>query len=857
MLSLHSEQATCGPCEPCHLPTPQACREAHARLGPLILRTPVRALHWLSTRLRRPVLVKLEHIQHAGSFKFRGALNALLQIPRDMPVVASSAGNHSLAIAEAARRTGHEVVICMPLTASPIKRERLAAYNVVVIDRGSTLDEAIAHGRNFARQRGYAFVSPYNDVAVIAGQSTIAQELVEDVPNLETVVLPVGGGGLATGIGLGLESAGSGARIHGVQPQRFAALARTLESGVIHREVYRPSLADGLLVNLDADAVTVDYARRCLAGLHLLDEESIAAGSLALFARESLLCEPSGAIGVAAALAGRLDDLPGEGPLVIVLTGGNMTLGTLARLIGYPFHDAALLQALELHHRGPEDEPVFRPVAAEPPLAGERTAWSAAALGRSVQARIAAVAGELRDFTGVCRAEGLAVPDAETRLLETVVTEATSMAARAADPQTGALERERLLRLGSRVVAFLDQAVAWQAPAYDQAGVAAFASVSCQQSAMVNYTRYASPKVAELEEALTCTLGLDPHDASLLATSSGMAAYTLVEAFLLRHVLDAGDAVVCQPSLYFETLEQLRTHRHLKTVLATDDDAEAIVAAVASHRAKAVFVEPLTNTLELRLLDIPRLLSRLDAAAVGPLFVVIDGTMLSGALDPFACVRSLRHVELLYTESGSKYLQAGLDLATLGLVACTSARRPVFERLRRNTGTILYDAAAAMVPRIARADYLARLKQMSRNATRVSDCLARLGRSAGAASVRPVFPGRAEHRDHAAAQAYAHLGGIVTLRFRPGGLNNRWLLEAAIDHVLAQARRRSVPLTKGVSFGFSSPRISAAWAMSETSMPFMRLSVGDGDGPATEAFIEALAAGLTGFLDSMPSRYIA
>ncbi|MDN2567974.1 pyridoxal-phosphate dependent enzyme [Aquibium sp. A9E412] len=836
------------------LPDAAALHAAAARLAGEAVATPVRRLDWLSRRLGRPVWAKLEQAQHTGSFKFRGAFNALAQIPRGTTVIAASAGNHSLAVAEAARRTGHAAVLCLPATASPLKRERLAAYDVALVVHGDTLDEATAHARRLAAENGWAFLSPYDDARVVAGQASLGFELFGQLADIETVVVPVGGGGLAAGIGLAAQALGRSVAIVGAQPARFASMARSLAAGRAVRAVFRPSLADGLLVNLDAGATTLDWARRGLAALHLIDEEALAAGCLTLLAREALLCEPSGAIGIAAALDGRLDRLPGRGPVAIVLSGGNMTAGAAAGVLAYPFRRPALLRAVELHHRAPAEEPVLR----APPRPPEETApaaaetpgdWSQQGLAEELGGALGAACRRLDDFAAL--PSGRAMAPAEHAFLDSLRRAARALADAAAQPGQSRAARERLIRLGRRASAFVDGAIGWQAAAYDQAVVAPFRRAAEQASPQVNYTRYRATAVEELEDALADTLGLAGPQASVLATSSGMAAVALVQDWLLRCRLAPGDAVVCQPGAYFETLEHYRALPHLRLVPAADDGADALVAAVARHAPRALLVEPLVNTPDLRLLALDRLLARLDAAAGGPLTVVIDGTMLSGACAPFAGAAGRGPVETVYLESAAKYLQAGLDLTMAGLVACPPGERAAFDRIRRNTGAILYEPAAALLPRLARADHLARLRRMTANCLIVGEIVSRHFPADARPGVQPVFPGLGSHPDHAAAAGYAHLGGVMAFRLSPPGLANRWLLEALIEHVLERARREGVALCKGVSFGFSAPRISAAWALSQSSAPFLRLSVGDQGAAETARLAGCLCAGFDGFFRAM------
>lgn len=838
--------------EPDILPDAEACVQAAHRLRPYIVRTPVRELPWLSDRLQRPVFAKLEHTQHTGSFKFRGALNALLQIDPSETVVAASAGNHSLAVAEAAKRTGHRAVVCLPTTASPIKRERLARFGIEVMSHGATLDEATNHARDFALAHGWQFLSPYNDHRVIAGQASLGFELFDDVQGTGLVVSPMGGGGLAAGIGLASQARGQQCRILGVQPHRFASMARSLRSRQSVREVYRPSLADGLLVNIEENAATLEWASHHLDKVVCLGEEAIAAGCLALLGRETLLCEPSGAIGVAAILDGHLDAEPGDAPVVIVLSGGNMAMATIAELLSYPFTSEMFRRELELIDRGPDLSATMRPIDGR----GQRNdgtvlEWSQTSLVKSLASKLEKANRKVDDFLAVCEAENLCISELEQNSLATMRDQATRILDATRCETRGGLARERLLRIGHRIVALLHEAQSWQASAIDQNLAAPFDAAAQQGNPNVNYTRYQSETVETLENQLLDTLGLSNGTATALATSSGMAAITLAEAWLRRNRLRSGDRVVCQPGLYFETLELFATLPDIELQLAATDAEDDLILAIQQHAPRVVLVEPLVNTPDLRLLSMERFMRRVAELQAGPITMIIDGTMLSGAFDPFLLAEEFQEIEVVYIESGAKYLQGGFDLTMSGLLCCRFPERAIFERMRRDTGTVLYPSAAALMPEIDRSSHLARLRRLTENCRIVADRVAKGVNPKGGKAVQPVFPDYGTHPDRTVVKGYPHLGGVMTFRFEPPGLNNRWLLKACIDHVFAAARRLDVPLTEGVSFGFSTPRISAAWAMSQTSPPFLRLSVGDQAAKETNRLADALCFGFNSFFESV------
>lgn len=256
--------------------------------------------------------LKLETLQPTGSFKVRGALAALSRV--DGPVVAASAGNHGLAVAWAAQRLGVDATVVVAETASPAKIEGIRRFPVELVLHGADYDAAERH----ALSLGGRYVSPYNDTDVIAGAGTVGLEL----PGAETIVVPVGGGGLAAGIGIA-----TGARLVGVVPEASPAMQHAVR-GVPEVEV-RPTLADGLAGNIEPGSVTIGVCARRLDEIVAVTEDEIARAMRFLAHEHGLVAEGSGAAAVAALLAGRVA-APGA---VAIVSGRNVTLDTLARAL--------------------------------------------------------------------------------------------------------------------------------------------------------------------------------------------------------------------------------------------------------------------------------------------------------------------------------------------------------------------------------------------------------------------------------------------------------------------------------------------------------------------------------------------
>jgi cystathionine gamma-synthase len=315
-------------------------------------------------------------------------------------------------------------------------------------------------------------------------------------------------------------------------------------------------------------------------------------------------------------------------------------------------------------------------------------------------------------------------------------------------------------------------------------------------------------------------LGFDALQARLLLTSSGMAAYALIENFLLRDVLRPGDDVVVHPGVYFETQQQLRSLGFLNVSVA-GTGFSALRAAIEQRQPRVVFVDPLTNSAELRVLDIERLLDEAEHSCRQETWFVIDGTLLSGGFNAFTHMR--RRVRVLYYESGCKYLQFGMDLGPAGVVVVEAALAERFERLRRGIGAIA--AETLVLPRASRESYLQYLCLQTGCAMAIERAVNDYCRPRGSIFAA-VFPAQPGHADHHQAMRYVHLGGVVTFRFADTRLNRRAPLENFIDRLMARARGREIPLTAGVSFGFRVPRIGAAWSSYDADDAFLRVSAG-------------------------------
>jgi threonine dehydratase len=310
----------------------EALREARASLTGRIHRTPLLASRTLSERVGVPVYLKCENLQRTGSFKVRGALRRMAMLTPDerrRGVVTISAGNHAQAVAWAATAAGVSSTVVMPEHASPTKVRASRGYGADVVLHG---DPGAAFRKAFelAAERRLTFVHPFDDPHVVAGHASCMLEILEDLPDVGTVVAPIGGGGLASGIAAATAAAAPHVAVWGVEPEGAAAMHQSLLVGrPVHLERVS-TVADGLAAPM-AGALNYEILRTHARGVALVEDVEIVGALRMILERTKLLVEPAGAAGLAALLASRVP--LGPGPVVVVLSGGNVDLDRLAGMI--------------------------------------------------------------------------------------------------------------------------------------------------------------------------------------------------------------------------------------------------------------------------------------------------------------------------------------------------------------------------------------------------------------------------------------------------------------------------------------------------------------------------------------------
>jgi threonine dehydratase len=308
--------------------------QAKQRVGPLARRTPLVVSPLLSELVGGSVYLKLENLQETGSFKIRGAANRMLTLTSDQKargVIAISTGNHGRAVSYVARQMGVHALICVPKGTPRNKIEGIRSLGGEIVFGGDTYDEAEDEAFRMAKERGLTMVNPYDDPFTIAGQGTIGLELLEELPEIDTVLVPVGGGGLISGIALAMKSTRSVIRVVGVSMERAPVMYHSLKAGRPIRMEEEESLADALVGGIGLDnQYTFRWVQEYVDDFLLVSEEEIAQGVVFALERHQLVVEGAGAVGLAALLNGKVREHGDH--LAVVVSGGNIDVPLLLKI---------------------------------------------------------------------------------------------------------------------------------------------------------------------------------------------------------------------------------------------------------------------------------------------------------------------------------------------------------------------------------------------------------------------------------------------------------------------------------------------------------------------------------------------
>lgn len=298
-------------------------RAARERISPHIHRPPLLASRSLSERVGVEVRLKCENLQRSGSFKIRGAANALTQLPpeaRARGVVAFSSGNHAQGVALAARILGIAATIVMPEDSVRSKVEATRTYGATVVQDGVTPSNRGEIAKEIASRSGATIIPPFHHPHIIAGAGTVGLEIVEEWPEVETILVPLGGGGLLAGVSLAATSMNRAVSVYGVEPEAGNDGRRSLRSGTIHTIDPPDTIADGARTTALGE-LNFSIIRERVRGIETVDDDALRTSTLWAMYRTKLVIEPTGALGIAALIERKI--VP-SGPVAVVVSGGNV-----------------------------------------------------------------------------------------------------------------------------------------------------------------------------------------------------------------------------------------------------------------------------------------------------------------------------------------------------------------------------------------------------------------------------------------------------------------------------------------------------------------------------------------------------
>lgn len=311
-----------------HIPTLEDIKEVHERIKPFIHQTPVLSSTSINELAGCEIFFKCENFQKIGAFKARGGMNAVLSLPKEEQqkgITTHSSGNHAQAIALAAKTVGTKAYIVMPSNAPTIKKNGVKALDGEIIECEPTLEARESTVQQVIDRTGATFIHPFNNYDVIAGQATATLELIEEVPNLQVVMAPVGGGGLLSGTALTTHYLLPDAEVIAGEPEGAADAILSFKSGQIEKAPYIKTIADGLMTNLGDK--TLEIIRMYVKDIILVSDEEIIAAMRLIWERLKIVIEPSCAVPFAALLKQK-ERFAGK-KVGIILTGGNVDLGKL------------------------------------------------------------------------------------------------------------------------------------------------------------------------------------------------------------------------------------------------------------------------------------------------------------------------------------------------------------------------------------------------------------------------------------------------------------------------------------------------------------------------------------------------
>lgn len=788
-----------------------------------VLKTPLIRLHWLDTP-KRKVWAKLECNQLTNSFKVRGAYNAIRKIDENIPVITNSAGNHGLAIAYTLQRMNRKGKIFVPENASELKLRRLINMGAEVIPVGKDLYKCGENAKKVAKEIGGTYISPFSTTDVIIGQGSLAVETLKQKEHFDHVLIPLGGGGLLIGAGMYFKYKNSDCKIDAIHPQVFNRDFAKDYFEALSKPIY-PTIADGLAVQHSKDDITSELVKEVTDSIDYVSEDDIEKGIVSMLSNEGLLVEGASGTGIAALL----NDPKGEkynGDVLVIISGGNISTSSLmhalatytnnsetGKLLG--FNSITLPQESvkykeERKTNSSESLDKFQYIKESVEI------WNVVA--NNVNRDLLKFKKELKEFIEYSKYEKLNINDYSIEHIKNDIASLESLLNRISQEKEPNSKRE-LTRIAIQQYSYLRNSLAWCSASSAQSKKIMFFDPAENNDSACNYDRYGSLLLKEKEIELQQSLGFDIEKTGLLLTSSGQAAYTVAESFLIRNILSKEPTVVSCPYIYFENLEQIQALKTINFIFSESWKIEDMINLVEKEDAEALFIDPLANLGTLHITDFVKFAKLLEEHDWSNRWLVVDGTMVSGGINLFEIFNKPNHPHILYLESGSKYLQFGLDLQMAGIVVAEKQYLPDLNVHRRNTGTVMYQSGVTKFPSYDRNTFLSRMRLLTRNSEILCETLKKL--NIDKKRINITFP--ANWRE----LGWQHGGGIVAVNFEEIGINNKPCLDFLIDLIIQECQKEDIAFTKGVSFGFSTIRISAAAAMAQNKPPFLRFSIGE------------------------------
>ena len=804
---------------------PKEIEYDYKEIRKIALKTPLIRLHWLETSNRK-VWAKLECNQITNSFKIRGAYNAIRKIESNIPIITNSAGNHGLGIAYILWNQGRKGKIFVPVNASEIKLRRLINFGVEVIPVGKDLYECGQNAIKIAKEINGAYISPYSNKDVILGQGSIAVEVLEQKDSFDQVLIPLGGGGLIVGAGTYFKYKNKNCKINAIHPKIFQRKFENNYEKDFSKAVY-PTIADGLAVQHTKEDFTGNLIKNIVDRIDQISEDDIEMGIIALLNNEGILAEGAGAIGIAALL----NDPEGKiynGDILVIISGGNISTSNLMHALAIHTNDNKInrllgFSSVKLPQEAIKYEKKFEvnkkninnQIKENYDLNNEK-AWNE--IIDNLISDIDNLKIQIQEHIEYSKVENL---DINNNAISHVLNNISSLEnfVLIAKNEKDMWNKKYIYRIALQEYSFLRNSLEWCSASSNQSKRIMFFSPAENNENAVNYDRYGSLLLKTKEFNLQQSLGFDTEKVELLLTSSGQAAYTIVESFLIRYVFSEKPKVVSCPYIYFENLEQIQAIKNIDFIVSDSWELEKIINLVEKYNAEVIFADPLANLGTLHTIDFIKFAKLLEGYDWSKKWLIVDGTMISGGFNIFEIFNKPNHPHILYFESGSKYLQLGLDIQMAGIVVVEKVYLPILNTLRRNTGTIMYQTGVAKFPTYNRKQFLSRMLRLTKNSEIIYNNLNSLNQDKK--RILLTFPKNWKEL------GWSHGGGIVAVTFVDQGLNNRPCLDYLISLVIEECKKKDIPFTKGVSFGFSAIRLSAASAMAQNRPPFLRFSIGE------------------------------